>query len=182
MAKVVGATLVLFILSTGMELDISDPEEVEVRSSSGQFDAEILSVRDSSLVLVSPSGLSQDDLIKKKGQILVVRDDEIYSIKMAGSSNKAPLYGGAIGCISGCLIGAALPAKGDGCASEEVNRRMNAEAVGLLSGCGGILIGALTGSSTKDSLWITPIHRDFRALKLLARYPLKEPQFLKDIR
>lgn len=191
MAKVVGAVIVLFILSTGMELEISNPEEVEVTSARGQFNAEILSVRDSSLVLASPCGLSQDDLINKKAQILVVREDEIYGVKTAGSSNIFPgmLFGGTAGCVSGCLIGRSLKVTPTtepyGCnKSEDELRNENGVNYAVGVGAGGILLGAIIGAATssRDSLWITPVRRDFRALKPLARYPLQEPQFLNEIR
>jgi hypothetical protein len=193
MGKRLLGTFIVLLLSTGMEVEISDPEEVEVVSLAGAFSAEILCVRESSLVLVSPSGVDVKDPIDDKVEILVVRNDEVYSIKQAGNSHL--LVGALVGCLGGCGTGLLVGKQKE---NEEQEKRdalenlayglsgasaVSVAAYAVAFGAGGTLLGGIIGSavSSKDSVWISPTHRDFTALKALARYPEGEPTFLKEM-
>ena len=185
----------LLFLSTGMDVEISTPEEVQVTSYGGTFNAEILSVRESTLVLVSPAGKDEHDLMRNEALIRIVRNDEIYSIKTSGSSHV--LVGSLVGCLAGCITGGAIGRQKDKEEEEEEERRARSQGDWALScnphfnglgyavalGAGGAVLGAAIGSaaSAKDSLWIKPGHRDFSALKALSRYPHGEPAFLREI-
>ena len=191
MTKPIVAAIALIFLSTGMEWELSDPEEVEITTTTkGSFSAEILFVREDALVMASPSGRSEGDLIEHKERVLIVKKEDVQSVKTPGASHVAGglLGGGCIGCFAGYGLGCSKEVKQEqnyllGC--NALNEQAdNAAKYTVLGGAGGMLAGAIIGSalSTEDSLWITPNQRNFTSLNALARYPYEEPEFLKGIK
>ena len=184
MAKHVLAAITLVFLSTGMDWEASEPHEVEVATlRSGTFSAEILYVRPDALVMTSPAGASESELIEDTGKVFIVKNEDIQSIKTTGSSHVAIglLGGGCIGCFVGTSLGCSKEVN-QGC-NEFQEKTDNAAKYGALGAAAGGVAGAILGStlSTTDSLWITPGSRNFKALSALARYPSGEPEFLKDL-
>jgi len=190
MAKHTLAAITLVFLSTGMDWEDSEPHEVQVATlASGTFSAEILYVRPEALVMTTPSGTSERELIEDRGKIFVIKDEDIQSVKTAGSSHVAIglLGGGCIGCFVGTNLGCSKEVKQEkndwfGC-NALGEQSENAGKYGALGGAGGALAGAILGGtlSTPDSLWVTPQNRNFNALSALARYPTVEPEFLKGV-
>ena len=190
MGKRMLAALTLIFLSTGMDWEASEPQEVQVATrSNGTFSAEILYVRPDALVMTSPSGASEHELIEDRGKIFIIKNEDIQSIKTAGTSHVAIglLGGGCIGCFTGLSLGCSKEVKQEksdvlGC-NAIGEQGGNAANYGALGGAAGGLAGAILGStlSTTDSLWVTPQSRDFRALSALARYRSEEPEFLRDL-
>ncbi len=190
MTKRLAPVIALILLSTGMDLEIADPEEVEiVTKTRGGFSAEILFVREDALVMASPSGRSESDLMEHQDRIFIIKDEDVQSVKTPGSSHVAVgvLGGGCIGCFTGCALGSPKEVRSgpnDPLACNSANEKINDQAkYALLGGAAGMLAGAIIGgaASTEDSLWITPDRRHFTSLNALARYPYEEPEFLKGI-
>jgi hypothetical protein len=188
--KPIFAAIAVIFLSTGMEWEISDPEEVEVTTTTkGRFSAEILFVREHALVMTSPSGRSESDLIGHRERLFIVKNKDVQSIKTPGTSHVAVglLGGGCIGCFAGYALGCSKEVRqgqSDPLGCNALNEQAdNAATYTVLGGAGGMLAGAIIGDalSTGDSLWVTPNQRNFTSLNALARYPYAEPEFLKGI-
>ncbi len=181
----------LAFLSLGFQSGGSGSKEVEITMTNGpKFHGEILSVRDSSIVVANQAGLSQEELMRHPLRISVLPFREVQSVETAGSSNTVlGLFAGmAIGCVGGYAIGASEPVEqkkddvlGCGAAAEKGSNEMTGAALGgLAGGAVGAIIGA--GSSTNSSVLFSPAQPDFTILKNVARYPAVEPDFLKSIK
>ncbi len=168
----------LAVLSLGFQPDGIDSKVVDITMKNGpKFRGEILSMRDSSIVVASRAGLSQEELVRNPLRISVFPFSEVQSVETAGSSNTIlGLFAGmVIGGAGGYAIGSSLPND-----FFDINKSAGA-TLGCLAGGGiGAAIGA--GSSHEGSVLVSPAQPDFAILKNVARYPVAEPDFLKSIR
>src|SRR4030042_1925082 len=164
MARHMLAAITLVLLSTGMDWEASEPQEIQVTTlSSGTYSAEILYVRPDALVMTSPSGASEHELIEDRGKIFIIKNEDIQSIKTTGTSHVAIglLGGGCIGCFVGTSLGCSKEVN-QGC-NELQEKTDNRAKYGALGAAAGGVAGAILGRtlSTTDSLWITPGSRNF---------------------
>lgn len=180
------ATAILVPLSTGMNTSGSGPEEVEVTLSGDvKVKGEILAVRESSIVMATRFGLSEEELMQNPKQIVVVRNERIAKVETPSSSyiGLGVLGGLAVGCGAGCAIGSEMvkQEKNDilGCnaLAEQSN---NMIAGSMIGGLAGTAVGAVVGAAVSEKgIVITGASAD--KLKALARYQDGEPEFLRAI-
>jgi hypothetical protein len=180
MTKTILAATMLAFLSVGFQTERSDAKEVDIILIGGaKVAGEILAMRDSSIVIAIPAGLSQEELVAEPNMVTVIQDSQINNVKAVGSSHTilGLLLGMPIGALTGCVIGSNHP--------DETNNIFNGYALGGgLRGCAlGALAGAAVGYSLKtgSDLLISPSRRDFRILDRVARYPIVEPQYLRSL-
>ncbi len=190
MYKKISAVLLLLILSVGFRNGGSGSKEVEITLGDGtKFDAEILSVRDSAIVVTRNVGASEQDMLADPGSVVALPFSQVATVGTAGSSYTAVgLFSGmAIGCLGGCAVGSSQNVEQEkndtfGCnaASEKTSKMLGGAAIGGLAG--GVVGAAIGGaaSSSGQSL-VTVTNRDFQVLKNVARYPLVEPAYLKSL-
>jgi hypothetical protein len=153
--------------------------DVAVVLRSGQkIEGELVSVRESSLLIATPTE-----------NIIPIRDANVSHVIVQGNSHE--LVGAGVGLVSGLLIGGLVAAMEIESSEREgdfggafrwafggavVSVGLGAVA-GTLVGTG---IGAAASQSDIEVSLDVPAERS--ALKKLARYPDKEPEFLKAIR
>ncbi len=190
MVRKILAAILLVVLSVGFRNGGSESKEVEITLGDGtKFDAEILSVRDSAIVVTRNVGASQQDLLADPGSVVALPFSQIAIVQTAGSSYTAVgLFSGmAIGCLGGCAIGSSQHVeqqKNDtfGCNAES-EKTTNTLTGAALGGLGGAVVGAAIGgaaSGAGQSL-VTMTDRDFQVLRNVARYPAVEPAYLKSL-
>jgi outer membrane lipoprotein SlyB len=176
-------------LSLGVETPKPEWKEVELELRGDvKFRGEILSLRDSSIVVALKGGLSDSELQEGQNLIRVIAKRDILALRTTeGPSSVLPgLAGGSfVGCVIGLGIGASVavdrsPKDTFGCEAQDqrIKNETNGSVIGALAGAAlGALIGGSIGS--EDDL-ITPQKRDFHLLYRLARY-IHEPEFLQSV-
>ncbi len=179
--KLLAAFLFLVIAVPAGSLIAQGAEVVLALKDGRRVDGELLSVRDSSIVLSTNMRLSEHDLTELADLLVVVRSEEILHVIIKGKSNilsgmgEGLLLGGAIGGALGLLTGDDK----SGFIRFTAAEKAGWGAIGF--GAVGLIIGTITGiaSSTSDKM-IEPLPDfDFSLLKQLARYKTGEPEFLK---
>jgi UDP-N-acetylglucosamine enolpyruvyl transferase len=189
MSKRVMGVVLFVILSVGFQSGGSDQQAVEISLTDGvKFTGEIISLRDSSVLVAREVGLSYTSLATVKQTLMVLPFARINSIRVVSTHPLAGLFiGTAIGCAGGCAIGNAAPVeqhKDDVLGCEAQSERTDHTIVGAgAGGLAGAVVGSLIGSAvtTVDADLISPTKRDFQILKNVARYPGEEPSFLKSV-
>ncbi len=182
--------VIMAFLSVGFQKEVPKDTKVEITLMSGtRISGEILSVRDSTIVVANQAGLPEGVLITERNRVAVLPHRRVMSVESPGTSRTFVMgVGGmAMGCMVGCLIGSGQkverqPNDTFGC-SEQAEREKNAENGALVGGLAGCLVGGALGAgiSTKDTSFISSSQRDFKVLRAIARYPDIEPEFLKKI-
>jgi hypothetical protein len=174
------AVTMVGLLSVGYQAEVSDPPVVTIILTGGtKLTREILSVRDSSIVVVENPGLSQTEILADPIAVAVLPYSGISSVQTVGNAHTILgfLIGMPIGSLGGCIIGAAQP--------DDSKGPINPRATG--GGVQGCIVGGLAGAAagyawrTGSTVLISPGERNFQALKQVARYPLAEPVYLKSI-
>ncbi len=190
MKKQVLAGTLLAFLSVGFDSRPGEGREVEILLRDGsKITAEILSVRDSSIVVAHPTGLTEEELQRMDKVIAVLPYRNVLQVETPGSSYTLVGLGigAAVGCATGCALGSSKSVNQDkndtfGCnaAEEQANNTFAGAAIGTGVGA---LAGALIGGASSESAkqLVTPTQRDFRALTGVARYGAQEPGYLKAI-
>ena len=142
---------------------------------------ELLSVSDSTVTICSEYSATEEELASLKYPINTVRNDEIQKLTIEG--NSYVWIGVGIGILVGTAVGAlvGLASSDDGYAGETELKGIGGGGIGFLVGAvaGGVIGSALS----KDDIVlqeIPPVY-DLSFLKPLARYPDKEPEYLKTI-
>lgn len=164
--------------NAGAELTITLKDSTEIKG-------ELLSVRDNTITICEYYSSSDEELIKITYPIFSVRNDEIKELTIEGSNN---LWSGlGIGALAGPAFGATLATlivvtapvqEGD----QPILAYMILVPAGFIAGT---LFGAGVGAATSVEEIILnniPPGYDLSILKPLARYPDKEPEFLKAIK
>jgi len=156
--------------------------EITVSKKNGtEINGELLSVRDTSIIICSDIGLSETELARINYPIYNIRNNEIKEVTVEGGWYiwSGMGYGG----LGGALLGVALAA-----ATYEKSSYLSEAGVIIIVGGLGTLVGAIAGGivgyalSTDDAILLDiPPGYDFSLLKSLARYPDKEPEFLRAI-
>lgn len=160
-------------------------KEVRVLLNNGQeIEGELLSVRDSSLVVSTLEDFDPDDQVAQTRGIITLGNQEILRVVLKGESKI--LKGMGLGTLIGGGFGAALGfASGDdppGWFSLTAGEK--SVAGGIVFGAVGFIIGTVAGlaSSSRDKI-VEPLpDQDFSSLRPFAKFPEKEPEFLKQIR
>jgi hypothetical protein len=175
----------------------SEKPTVKIRLNSDQeIEGELMSVRDSSVLIATqdediPSALSTD----VKG-IVAIEDTMISRVTIEGNSNV--LLGMGLGFLGGTVAGGVIgassytpppPPTDFGGAVAQLGEAMigpGAAALGgmIVGAVGGMLVGAAVGAATSKRDVEVNLHvpAEWVALKGLARYPDKEPKALEQIK
>jgi hypothetical protein len=139
-----------------------------------KISGELLSVRDSTMIICTEHSATEEELASLKYPITAVRNDEMQEITIEGSDYV--WIGLGIGIVVGTGIGYAA-AK----ASNSVG--------GIIILVGGAIVGIIGGpiignalSTEEFILQEIPPGYDMTFLKPLARYPDEEPEYLREIK
>ena len=145
---------------------------------------ELLSVRDSSIIICTEYSASEEELANGLYPIISIKIQEIQKIKVEGESEfwVGAGYGALIGVAVGIGLGLALG--DDDCRHCIANPTAEDKAIifSFLLFFIGAVVGGIVGNanSTDDVVFQNiPQGYDFLGIKQLARYPDKEPEFLK---
>lgn len=158
---------------------------VKVLLNNGQeIEGELLSVRDSSLVISTLEDSDIKDLSTQTAGLIAVRNQDIFHVILKGRSNilkgmgLGTLIGGGFGGFLGLASGDDPPGWFSFTAGEKA--AMGAIAFGAV----GFLVGTIAGvaSSSGDEIVEPLLNQDFSSLRPIARFPDKEPEFLKKIK
>jgi hypothetical protein len=159
--------------------------EVYVASGS-RYAGELLSVRDTSIVLGLVVDAPESHFIRDTSALVIVGKSEIKLVSMGGSSYY--LLGGVLGLLGGGLIGGAI----GGASSPDsknpltglVEKGMDMSAGILLGGLGGCVVGLLVGgaASSRAVEYQSERGASMDVLRPYARYQFGEPGFLKQRR
>ncbi|UCH66042.1 MAG: hypothetical protein JSW63_02605 [Ignavibacterium sp.] len=157
-----------------------------------RYNGELLSVRDSTILLCEKYGASEKELENSNNLIRIIKNHDIKLIEVQGESKI--LQGAAIGAGAGVAVGAAIGlAAGDDEGSSKVGffrLRYTAEQKALgcacLLGSLGTIIGLIAGSieSTYDTVvydYMILEDYDFTQLNIFSRYEGDEPDYIKSI-
>jgi len=158
--------------------------EIEVLLKDGaEINGELLSARDSIFIICTEYSATEKELASLQYPIITVRNDEILELKIEG--NSYPFWiGSGIGVAAG--TGAFFLVIGDPKELHWVTREEDFEKLvgGCLLGGGLISLGMLIGGLlSTDDVILTDIPPGYKLipLKSIARYPDKEPEYLKAI-
>ncbi len=146
-----------------------------VMNNDDEYTSELLTVKDSTMILSNDYGLIEEELINSSYDINIISNNNIQSMWILGEDNH--LIGLAIGAGLGLVL---LKV---GAAQEESSEKYFIAAIGLLTAVAGILIGA--ASSTYDEEIYNYRNQedfDFTQLNIYSRYGGKEPDYLKKIK
>ncbi|MFC2103282.1 hypothetical protein ACFLSS_02520 [Bacteroidota bacterium] len=154
-----------------------------IMKNGAELTGELLSVRDSSILLCKEYEADEEDLADLVYPVYSIENHDIKLIELKGE-NKI-ILGLVLGAGLGAGTGAGISSSG---VSKKRYRKLGAAASGC---CVGGLIGALIGviiggiSSTDDEVvyeYANPGEYDFTQLNIYSRYGGKEPDYLKEIK
>jgi len=154
--------------------------EITISKKNGtEINGELLTVRDTSIVICSYIGLSETDLAIINHSIYNIRKNEIKEVTFAGSNYIWTGLG--IGMAGGVAIGAL-----GGSASETGSSYKGVPTIGfgIIGALAGAIIGSIVGyllSTQEFILQEIPSGYDMSFLKPFARYPDEEPEYLRVI-
>jgi len=156
----------------GAEITISNKNGTEING-------ELLSVRDTSIVICSYIGLSENELAIINHSIYDIRNSEIKKLTVEGCNYIWTGLG--IGMAGGAAIGTL-----GGSASETGSSYKGVPTIvfGIIGSLAGTAIGSIVGyllSTEEFVLQEIPPGNDFSFLKSLARYRDEEPEYLRAI-
>ncbi len=152
---------------------LKDGEEIE---------GELLSVRDSTITMCTEYSATEKELANLQYPIHTVRTDEILEITLEGSNYR--WIGLGIGTVAGIGLGVLVAENYE---SESLDSRGEAYigfCLGTLVFTGVFALGAVIGIfASADEVILHEIPPGYKLLplKLLARYPDKEPEYLRAI-
>jgi hypothetical protein len=171
--------------------------DVVVLLTSGQeIEGELVSVRDSSVLIAAESGRIPPGLPAQVHGILAIKDTMVTRFVVQGSSNV--FLGMGLGLLGGIVVGGAIgaisyspPARPEGVVAAIVWPYVEQTSLGGAI-TDGMLIGAVVGTAAGAVVGAAASETDIEvglsvpaersALKKLARYPDKEPEFLEGIK
>jgi hypothetical protein len=139
-----------------------------------EYTSELLTVRDSTIIVSNEYGLTEEELLQSAYQINIIGIHNIKSIWILGEDNLL------IGLAIGVGIGYALLRIS---ASQEGEYKYYIAGLGLLSAVTGLLVGASTSRYDEEIYnYKNPEDFDFTQLNIYSRYGGKEPEYLKEIK
>jgi len=180
--------MVVGLLCAGtMLISAASSGEIQILlKSGGDLNADLVSVRDSALVICRVLNVSERVLQANPSLVEVLPLRNIDLVKVEGHSYVAP--GLAIGGLGGALVGGLIGSQVKDETKENVGTLIFAPvehtahtAAGALIGmCAGFVLGAMIGNATSSPDEIIDPHVTGWTIKLrrCARYPGKEPEFL----
>ena len=146
---------------------------------------ELLSVRDSELVLATRMGCSDEGLTSNERVRVLVSKRDIQEVKVEGRSYVMTgiAIGGGAGLVVGLGIALAQPTpdqKGLGSIGASLEHRQNVFSILVGSFACGLFVGGVAGeaASSGDKIIVTERAGDFVALKKFARFQNEDPDFL----
>ena len=164
------------------EQDANEGAELILSLMNGtEINGELLSVRDSTITLSTKHSATEEELASLKYSITTVRNDEIQKITIEGSNYvwTGLAVGIAVGTGLGLLIGSII---------QKDDAHGYAKGVTSFVGVIGFIVGAIAGpivgyslSTEEYILQEIPPDYNWSILKPVARYPDKEPEYLKAI-
>jgi hypothetical protein len=180
-----------YVETTGGTTDRIAGAEVVIDVNDGRrYSGELLSVRDSTMLLCEKYGASEKELENSNNLIRIIKNHDIKLIEIQGESKI--LQGMAIGAGVGVVAGAAIGlAEGDDEGSGGIFRiRLKAEqkayGCGCIMGLVGAVVGLIAGSieSTYDTVvydYMIIEDYDFTQLNMFSRYEGSEPDYIKSV-
>lgn len=152
-----------------------------------QVAGELLAVRDTALLIDTLGGKGEDTSFTQIAGIIRVGREAIQKVKVKGESFrlKGTLIGFAIGGTVGAVVGfASGNDEPKGFQIWTLTAGQKALVFGASVGAIGALVGGIVGAarSSKDKEYDASVDEAWASLKAFARYPDKEPEFLKEIR
>ena len=145
-----------------------------------EIEGELLSVRDSALIICTEYSATEEELANSIYPVIPVRNNEIQEITIEG--NSYVWWGIGIGYLTGAIIGYLLGQTG--ATNDKTDQAFSGLGGGILGGLIGLAAGGGIGyafSTEEFVLQEIPSGYNFYFLKPLARYPDKEPEYLKVI-
>jgi hypothetical protein len=145
-------------------------------------DAELLAVRESTIVVLYPPNVDEERLNQKGVIIMEIQKSVIQSITLYGAGDGYTGTGAIIGSVVGMSIAGALLSEVRS-ESNSGTHRADASLVVLgLASLGGVGagVGALLGSTFKEDVVVELTSLEsFSSLRAYARYTNGEPEFLQ---
>ena len=146
------------------------------------INGELLSVRDSTITMCTEYSATEKELAGLQYPIHTVRTDKIWEITLEGSNYI--WIGLGIGTVAGIGLGILVAENYESESLESGWEEIGGFCLGTMVFTGAVAVGAGIGAlfSTNDvTLQEIPSGYKLLPLKLLARYPDEEPEYLKAI-
>lgn len=174
--------ILLVVFSTGPLL--ARGSRVTVSLTNTQIvKGELLSVRDSSLVIATKQYTEYSINPNDRSRIAVIKFQDIDSVTTPGHSWR--IWGAGLGYFSGAILGAVVAnsptSTGD---ASQISEALNRTLIGMAIGSGvGVTAGYVLGDmASVDEATVTPTQPSgFLLLKEHSRYPEGEPEVLQAI-
>lgn len=169
--------LIVCLLVFSAEAGLAKGKKVTIACADSVMVGELLSVRDTELVITSLLWESERQIRKHPESIRVLRLKDIDTIRLAGESHAVD--GLKVGALVGLVVGAKIGS------NEEPNpgvKAFSAELHGVLGMVPGLLAGALVGGFivSHDETFDPADMEQMKMLREAARYPEEEPEFIAD--
>ncbi len=180
------STSYIFIIATiiislsPLNLVAEGSQVVVLLDNGDRLTGELLAVNDSAVVVSHIAGASDEDLASGATGMEVIRNDNIGSITVSGSSYVLPAMG--VGLLGGFAVGWAI---GSSSQSENVvEEAFKPVTAGASAGLGSLIglgVGAIVGvaASPKDLVITVFTPDNLRLLREKARYGGQEPPFMQ---
>jgi hypothetical protein len=142
-----------------------------------EINGELLSVRDSAITICTEYSATEEELANLKYPINTVRDDEIKELSLEGSNHV--WTGLAVGIVVGTGLGVLAGSLVD---KHKAEFRAGLGAIGFIVGA---IAGPIVGHALSTEEFVLqeiPPGYDFSLLKPLSRYPVEEPEYLREIK
>ncbi len=186
-------SLICIILLVASNMLFAGGREITVFTSSHQIVfGELLSARETGLVLTNVMDLSDTELGGHPEWIILVPVTEIDSIRAEGHSHVlAGLgIGAGAGLATGLIVGAAVSNDVNHNSSDyvpvvtEMSAGMSGAAAAVLCLGGGIVLGTIVGAvaSSGDIMIAKPDPTTLLSLRPDSRYALAEPAFISNVK
>ena len=147
-----------------------------------EINGELLSVRDSTMIICTQYSATEDELSNLTYPIITFRNDDMKEFTIEGSNYV--WTGMGYGALGGAALGTLVVT-----ATYEKNSGISQPYASIFGGILGALVGAIAGTivgyslSTDDViLQEIPPDYDLAVFKPLARYPDEEPEYLRAIK
>jgi hypothetical protein len=146
-----------------------------------EVNGELLSVRDSTIILCSEYSAADEELARLAYPILLFSNNDIQQLAIEGSDYIWTAIG--VGTLVGGGIGALI-----GSAAHEGSDRYRGLAIlagMIIGGSVGVVAGWIAGYSLSTEeyvMWEIPPDYNWSILKPLSRYPDEEPEYLRVIK
>jgi hypothetical protein len=174
--------ILTFIMITQTMLFAGGSEVTVWLKNGARYEAELLAVRDSSILLSMLKHADDAMLLKNPSVVSVIKIDSIIRVMEEGHSYL--LVGMGLGLVTGTVVGGVVGASESKSNDPIVNaftQPIGTAADILIGGLIGLGAGALVGgaASSSDQVYLINSPSGRAALRLSSRYPEGEPDFIK---